>query len=162
MLGGVTLVAVDGPSGSGKSTLADALAERLGATVVRTDDFATWENPVAWWPRLVTGILEPFAAGRPGSYTRTVWSEGRPQPGPTITVDPPEILLIEGVSAGRRSIRPRLSALVWCEVPDRAQRLARAVARDGAAARGPLVAWQEFEDGWFAVDGTRAAADYAL
>jgi uridine kinase len=161
-LGAVTLVAIDGPSGSGKSTVADLLAERLGATIVRTDEFATWDDPVAWWPRLFDGVLEPLAAGRAGRYTSTEWTDGVPRPGRVITVNPPKVLLLEGVSAGRRSIRNRLSALLWCEVPDRAERLARAVARDGEESRAPLMTWQDFEDGWFAVDGTKAAADHTL
>ncbi|MGH3760047.1 uridine kinase family protein [Actinophytocola sp.] len=158
----MTLVAIDGPSGSGKSSLADELAAYLGATIVRTDDFATWDDPVAWWPRLREGVLKPLARGRAGRYTRTEWTGGMPRPGEIITVNPPKVLLLEGVSAGRRSIRPALSALVWCEVPDRAERLARAVARDGESSRKPLAAWQKFEDGWFAVDDTKAAASHRM
>jgi uridine kinase len=161
-LGKVTLVAIDGPSGSGKSTLADELAADLGAVIVRTDDFATWDDPVAWWPRLRDDVLEPLAHGRAGQYTRTEWTNGSPHPGAKITVNPPKVLLLEGVSAGRRSVRPLLSALVWREVPDPAERLARAVARDGEGARAPLIAWQRFETGWFAVDGTKAAADHTV
>jgi uridine kinase len=159
-LGGVRLVAIDGPSGSGKSTLARSVAAELGATVISTDDFATWDDPVAWWPRLAGGVLWPLAEGRPGGYRKTGWTGGEPHPGEIITVNPPKVLLLEGVSAGRRSIRRRLSALIWCEVPDRGERLSRAVARDGESSRKPLMAWQEFEDGWFAVDGTKAAADH--
>lgn len=159
-LGGVRLVAIDGPSGSGKSTLADRLAEQFGATVVSTDDFATWDDPVAWWPRLESGVLVPLAAGRPGRYRRTEWTDGRPHAGATVTVEVPEVLVLEGVSAGRRSIRPRLSALIWCELGNTDDRRVRVVARDGEASREPLVAWQEFESGWFAVDGTRDAADH--
>jgi uridine kinase len=162
LLGDVTLVAIDGPSGSGKSTVADRLAADIGATVVRTDDFATWDDPVAWWPRLAGGVLEPLAHGRAGRYARTEWAGGEPYSGEIIIVNPPKVLLLEGVSAGRRSIRRHLSALIWCEVPDRAERLARAVARDGEMSRKPLMAWQDFERGWFAVDGTKAAADHRL
>ena len=159
-LGQVRLVAIDGPSGSGKSTLAARLAADLGATVISTDDFATWDSPVAWWPRLVDGVLLPLADGRAGRYRRTAWTAGTPHPGDMVVVEPPEVLVLEGVSSGRRSIRPRLSALIWCEVPDRGERLARALLRDGPELRDQLVTWQKFEDGWFAVDGTRAAADH--
>jgi uridine kinase len=163
-LGAARLIAIDGPSGSGKSVLADALLEDLRgagiqAAVVRTDDFATWDDPVSWWPRLVDGVLIPLERNRPGSYRRTEWVDGTPRPGAMITVEVPEVLILEGVSAGRRSIRPRLSTLIWCELPDRAERLERAVARDGTAALEPLRAWQRFEDGWFAIDDPRADAD---
>ncbi|MGW5050666.1 uridine kinase family protein [Actinokineospora sp. NPDC004072] len=161
-LGRVRLVAVDGPSGSGKSTWADRLADALPGRVrvVRTDDFATWDDPVAWWPRLVGGVLAPLAAGGPGRYRRTEWTGGRPHPGAWVDVDVPDILVLEGVSAGRRAITPALSALVWIEVPDPAERLARAVARDGESARAELTAWQRFENGWYAVDRTADRATH--
>jgi hypothetical protein len=160
-LGGVRLVAVDGPSGSGKSVFADRLVRELpDAVLVRTDDFATWDDPVAWWPRLVDGVLTPLSQGRPGRYRRTEWRDGRPYPGSEVDVPVPGVLVVEGVSSGRRSVRPLLSCLVWCEHPDPAERLARAVARDGAQCREPLLTWQAFETGWYAVDGTRAARDH--
>jgi AAA domain len=159
-LGKVRLVAVDGPSGSGKTTYAARLAQELDATVVSTDDFATWDDPVSWWPRLVAGVLEPLAAGRPGRYVRTEWTGGRPHPGATVTVPVSDVLVLEGVSAGRRSVQSRLSALIWCEIPDPAERLARAVLRDGEDARAPLLTWQKFELGWYAVDQTTQRADY--
>lgn len=164
-LGNVRLVAIDGPSGSGKSVLADRLVTRLrgdrvGTALVRTDDFATWDDPVSWWPRLVTGVLEPLAGGQPGRYRRLVWTGDVPRPGEHVAVEVPEVLVLEGVSAGRHSIRPHLSVLVWCEHPDPAERLRRSVGRDGAASRPRLRAWQDFEAGWFAVDDPRPAADY--
>jgi len=163
-LGAVRVVAIDGPSGSGKSMLADRVVAGLrdaGVAVglVRTDHFATWDEPVAWWPGLVAGVLEPLAEGRVGGYRQVEWVGGRPGPGAWVTVPVPEVLVIEGVSAGRRSVRPWLSALVWCEFPDPVGRLERAVARDGEGCRAPLLGWQEFEAGWFAVDDPMTAAD---
>ncbi|HEV2783011.1 MAG TPA: uridine kinase [Actinophytocola sp.] len=163
-LGAVRLIAIDGPSGSGKSVLADRVVAGLRAGgretgLVRTDDFATWDDPVSWWPRLVDGVLTPLAEGRPGGYRRMEWVDGVPRLGAWVEVGVPDVLVLEGVSAGRRSVRARLSRLIWCEVADPGLRLERAVARDGEACRGPLRAWQRFEAGWFAVDGTREAAD---
>jgi hypothetical protein len=43
----------------------------------------------------------------------------------------------------------------WIDGPSAAERLERTVARDGEASRAHLAAWQQFEDGWFAVDETR-------
>jgi pantothenate kinase-related protein Tda10 len=160
-LGTVRLVAVDGPSGSGKSTLAGTLLDAFRATgnsaaLVSTDDFATWDNPVAWWRRLYDGVLEPLAAGRPGRYQRTEWPGGVARLGSWVTVEVPDVLVIEGVSAGRRSIDDRLSCLVWVEFADAPARLARSVRRDGEASRDHLRAWQRFEAGWFAVDDPAA------
>nr|WP_285505474.1 hypothetical protein [Actinokineospora sp. NBRC 105648] len=158
-LGDTKVVAVDGPSGSGKSTFAGELVRRLpGAALVSTDDFATWDDPVSWWPRLVEGVLEPLGRGGSGCYRRTRWVNGVPRPGDLRRVDVPAVLVLEGVSAGRRSVGSLLSVLVWCELPDPEVRLARAVARDGVGSRAELQRWQAFEAGWYAVDGTRDRA----
>ncbi|WP_231949935.1 uridine kinase [Alloactinosynnema sp. L-07] len=158
------MVAIDGPSGAGKSTVAAQLAADLreqgvSTAVVPTDHFATWTDPVAWWPRLVEGVLDPLAANRPGGYKQMIWADGIPRPGDLITVGVPEVLIVEGVSAGRRSVQHRISLLVWAECADPGTRLARSVARDGEASRAELSRWQAFETGWFAVDGTRERAD---
>jgi hypothetical protein len=166
-LGLVRVLAVDGPSGSGKTTVAGALVARLAkegcsVAVVPTDHFATWTDPVAWWPRLVTGVLEPFRNGVAGRYHRMDWSGGEPRLGAGVEVPVPDVLVLEGVSCGRRSVRDELTHLVWVELPDQAGRLERAVARDGEADRAKLTGWQRFERGWFRVDGTRATSDAIL
>ncbi|WP_298180650.1 uridine kinase [Saccharomonospora sp.] len=162
-LGAVRLVAVDGPSGSGKSAFARKLTAELRnrgvhAELVSTDDFATWDDPVSWWPRLAE-VLDRIAVGLPGRYRAWDWSTGEPRPGAEVRVAVPDVLVVEGVSSGRASIRPRLSRLCWVEVPNPEKRLERAVARDGEAARPMLQAWQRFERGWFAVDEARRHAD---
>ncbi|MGB3440781.1 MAG: AAA family ATPase [Actinophytocola sp.] len=158
-LGATTLIAVDGPSGSGKTHYANELARELGATVVSTDDFATWDAPVSWWPRLVNDVLIPIEMGKTACYQRIEWTDGRSHPGRYRRIEVPEVLVIEGVSAGRRSIYDKLSHLVWCELPDETIRLERAVARDGEEVRKHMLTWQDFERGWFAVDQTKARAD---
>ena len=46
--GATKLVGIDGHGGSGKSTLAELLADHLGAEIIHTDDFASWEEPLEW------------------------------------------------------------------------------------------------------------------
>jgi hypothetical protein len=166
-LGGVRLLAIDGPSGAGKSTLAAEVVAGLRSrgcrtALVSTDAFATWDDPVAWWPRLAEGVLVPLAAGTDGTYRRMDWSTGIPRPGELVRVPVPDVLVLEGVSSGRTSARPLLSHLCWISGGTDAERLARSVARDGAAERAELGRWQRFERGWFAVDGTPEAAGTRL
>lgn len=161
------VLAIDGPSGAGKSTLAARVVAGLTArgcrtALVSTDAFATWDDPVSWWPRLVDGVLRPLAAGLPGAYRRMDWTTGVPRPGELVRVAVPEVLVLEGVSSGRASARPLLSHLCWLDGGPEDGRLARTVARDGEAARAELGRWQRFERGWFAVDGTAAAAGTRL
>ncbi|WP_409495291.1 uridine kinase [Amycolatopsis sp. cmx-11-12] len=163
-LGAVRLLAIDGPSGSGKSTLAGKVVAELDSRGVRvalvsTDEFATWDEPVSWWPRLETGVLAPLRAGRPGGYRRVDWTSGVPRPGEEVEIDVPDVLVLEGVSSGRARIRPSLSLLTWLDGGSETERLDRAAGRDGEESRADLRRWQLFERGWFTVDGTRAAAD---
>jgi hypothetical protein len=166
-LGNTRLLAIDGPSGAGKSTLAAQVVAGLrsrgmSVELVGTDAFATWDDPVSWWPRLAEGVLKPLAAGREGSYRRMDWSSGVPLPGELVRVEVPDVLVLEGVSSGRTSVRPLVSHLCWAGGGSEAERLERAVARDGEASRDELRRWQRFELGWFAVDGTREAAHTRL
>ncbi|WP_081809752.1 uridine kinase family protein [Amycolatopsis keratiniphila] len=163
-LGAVRVLAVDGPSGSGKSTLAGKIVAELAGrgvhvALVSTDEFATWDEPVSWWPRLESGVLEPLRAGKSGRYRRVDWSSGVPLPGEEVEIPVPEVLVLEGVSSGRARMRPSLSLLTWLDGGSEAERLDRAAARDGEGSRAELRRWQLFERGWFAVDGTRSAAD---
>lgn len=162
------LVAIDGPSGAGKSSLAAALVARAVASaraagrvdppvaLISTDFFATWDNPVAWWPELERDLLGPLLRGDSARYRPLDWSAGDPRPGPLRWLDWAPLVIVEGVSSARRSIAPRLDLALWVEGADSDTRLARALARDGAAIEPQLRDWQAFERGWFAVDGTRA------
>ncbi|WP_143690280.1 uridine kinase family protein [Williamsia sterculiae] len=158
MLSGI--VAIDGPSGSGKSTFADLLMAELdargtAATLIRTDEFATWDNPVAWWPELESTILRDFTRRRDHRYRPRVWVDGEPEVGPPVWRRWQPLLIIEGVSSARRRMADRLTYALWLDGGTAAERLERAVARDGEACREHLRRWQQFERGWFGVDRTR-------
>ena len=124
------IVAIDGGGGAGKSTLAALLGEALGhVPVVHTDDFASWDNPLEWWPRLVEQVLEPLSKGLAPRYQRYDSDEERLAE--WITLDPPpRVLVLEGVSACRLAFEPYLSYRIWVETP-RHLRLARGLDRDG-------------------------------
>lgn len=154
------IVAIDGPSGAGKSVFADAVVARLTelgrrSILVRTDDFATWEQPAAWWPELERDVLAPYGRSHDVTYRPRVWSDGVASPGPERSLRWAPLLILEGVTSARRAIAGRLERALWIDGPPAAERLARTVARDGEDQRALLAAWQRFETGWFAVDGTR-------
>jgi hypothetical protein len=73
-----SIIAVDGFGGAGKTTLATDLAAQLGAQVVHTDDFASWEEPLAWWPRLRDQVLVPISMNQSGRFQRYDWDRRRP------------------------------------------------------------------------------------
>ena len=66
-----TVVAIDGRGGAGKRTLAARVAPLLeDAPIVHADDFADWETPLPWWPRLIDQMLGPLSQGSPARYQR--------------------------------------------------------------------------------------------
>ena len=151
------VVAVDGAGGAGKTSFARHLAEALGGcAVVHTDDFASWDNPVDWWPELIEQVLEPVSRGEPARFTPTQWSpHRRPEP---VEIVPAEFLVLEGVTASRRAFRPYLTYAVWIETgPD--VRLQRGLERDGEAARPQWEAWMAEEDAYREREHPDRAAD---
>jgi Cytidylate kinase len=113
------LIAIDGPGGAGKTTLAMRLAEELRAAVVHTDDFATWDNPLDWWPEMIESVLKPLAGGAEARYQPTSW-DGKERV--AVHLEPGGTVLIEGVGASREVFRPFLAYAIWIET-DRAVRL---------------------------------------
>src|SRR5436305_2049977 len=71
----VRLVGIDGCGGAGKTTFATRLARAAGpdTPIVHTDDFASHDVPMQWWPRLLADVVEPLLAGRRATYTAYDW-----------------------------------------------------------------------------------------
>ncbi|WEO98625.1 hypothetical protein A6P39_033855 [Streptomyces sp. FXJ1.172] len=156
-LGPVRLIGVDGHAGSGKSTFAGHLAAELGgAPVLHLDDIASHEQLFAWTGRLMTQVIHPLARGESGHYTPYDWRArafGAPRPLPAAPV-----VLLEGVGAGRRALRPHLARLLWMELP-RGESWTRGRRRDGMEQREFWDGWVEAEHAHFAEDPSRPHAD---
>ena len=155
------VLAIDGGGGAGKSTLAALLAEALGGVpVVHTDDFASWDNPLDWWPRLVEQVLEPLSRGIAPRYQRYDWPTERLAE--WITLDPPPpALILEGVSACRLAFDPYLAYRIWVETP-RDIRLARGLERDGEDSSDLWDDWMADEDAYATREDPRGRADLVV
>jgi hypothetical protein len=71
------IIAIDGHGGAGKSTLAEHVSHAFGgATTVHTDDFASWNNALGWWPRLIDEVLKPIGVGKPARFKLSEWKPG--------------------------------------------------------------------------------------
>ncbi|MEU1302329.1 uridine kinase family protein [Streptomyces shenzhenensis] len=155
--GPVRLIGVDGHAGSGKSTFAGELAAALGgAPVLHLDDIASHDALFGWTGRLLTQVIEPLARGESAAYAPYDWrarSFGPPRPLP-----PAPVVLVEGVGAGRRALRPYLARLLWMELP-REESWTRGRRRDGRAQREFWADWVEAERRHFAGDPSRPHAD---
>ncbi|MEV0250687.1 aminodeoxychorismate synthase [Nocardia sp. NPDC050712] len=155
--GPVRLVGVDGHAGSGKSTFAAQLAEVLGgAPVLRLDDLATHSEFFQWTDRLREQVLRPFRWGHTAFYRAYDWQQCEFGGERALLAEP--VVLLDGVGAGRRGVRPHLAQLLWMEcAPEEAWERGRE--RDGAGL-GPF--WDEWtaeERAHFADDPSRPYAD---
>jgi len=152
------IVAVDGPGGAGKSSLARALARRLDAWIVSTDDFASWDNPIDWWPRLLESLLKPLAAGQRGLYQPTSWDGTERE---AVRIEPGGTVILEGVTASREAFRPYLAYSIWVETP-RELRLRRGLERDGADSTMQWERWMQAEDQYIARERPAERADFVV
>jgi uridine kinase len=159
-----SVVAIDGYGGAGKSTLAALLGDRLNAQVqrvdlVHTDDFASADNPLNWWPRLIAQVLQPLRDGAAARYQRYDWDLGRLAEWRSI--EPGGLVLLEGVSASRNAFRPYLSLAIWIETPAD-ERLRRGLQRDGEQARAQWRQWMADEVEWGSAERPWDRADVVV
>jgi uridine kinase len=155
--GPVRLVGVDGHAGSGKSTFAGELALALdGAPVLHLDDVASHEELFAWDGLLLSEVIAPLAGGATAHYRPYDWRARRF--GPARALPPAPVLLVEGVGAGRRALRPHLAHMLWMELPHE-EAWTRGQSRDGEEQREFWAGWVEAERRHFAEDPSRPFAD---
>ncbi|WP_405655251.1 uridine kinase [Streptomyces sp. RK9] len=155
--GPVRLVAVDGHAGSGKSTFTARLAEALdGAPVLRLDDIASHADLFDWTDRLLRQVVEPLSRGETAHYAAYDWHARRFGPADRPLPAAP-VVLMEGVGAGRRVLRPFLAGLLWMDLP-RDTSWARGRRRDGPALSGFWDGWEAAERRHFAEDPSRRFA----
>jgi hypothetical protein len=158
--GPVRLVGVDGHAGSGKSTFAGRLAEALGgAPVLHLDDLATHDELFGWTDRLRSQVITPLGRGDSAHYAPYDWHTRRF--GTPRALPPAPVVLIEGVGAGRRAVRPFLAGLLWMELP-REESWGRGRLRDGTEQRDFWDGWVRAEREHFTEDPSRPYADFLV
>ncbi|AVZ71887.1 hypothetical protein SLUN_06485 [Streptomyces lunaelactis] len=159
--GPVRLVAVDGHAGSGKSTFAARLAAALGdddsdgAPVLHLDDLASHEELFDWTDRMLTQVIGPLSNGRTAHYHPYDWNLRRF--GPPRPLEAAPVVLIEGVGAGRRVVRPFLARLLWMERTAE-ESWQRGRQRDGAELSAFWDDWTMAETRHFLADPSRPFA----
>jgi hypothetical protein len=158
--GRTRVIAVDGRSGAGKTSLAAALRDELAAPVVTLEDlYGGWDGLERGIGLLVSEVLAPLAAGRTAAVPRYDWAAGGwGEPWP---LEPPPLLVVEGVGAGARPAAAYASVLIWVEAATSVRRK-RAVARDGDTFAPYWDAWAAQEDALLARERTPDHADLVV
>jgi len=158
--GAIRVVAVDGRSGAGKTSLAEALRDELRAPVVSLEDlYGGWDGLEHGIDLLVAAVLEPLAAGQAARVPRYDWVAG--QWAEPMVIEPPDVLIVEGVGAGARRAATFESVLVWLEVAAPVRKK-RALDRDGATFAPYWDQWAAQEEAMIARDRTPERADIVI
>jgi uridine kinase len=158
--GRTRVLAIDGRSGAGKTSLAALLGRELGAPVVSLEDlYGGWDGLENGIGLLVREVLEPLSAGRTARVPRYDWIAR--QWAETVPLDPPELLIVEGVGAGARRAAAFESLLVWLEAPP-SVRKKRALERDGEVFAPYWEQWAAQEDAMLARERTPERADVVI
>jgi hypothetical protein len=126
------------------------------APVLHLDDIATHEELFAWTGRLLRQVIEPLLRGeaaryRPYDWTARTFGAARELPAAPV-------VLVEGVGAGRRALRPFLAGLLWMELPHE-DAWTRGRRRDGQTQSEFWAEWVRAECRHFAEDPSRPFAD---
>src|SRR5436305_630921 len=141
----VRIVGIDGCGGAGKTTFAQRLnaAANNNWPVIHTDDFATHDEPTEWWPRMLERVIEPLLHNKPATFRPYDWVQRRLSE-PT-TIQPSDVVVIEGVGATRKAWRDRLAMRIWVDT-DAELRLRRGLERDGEELADFWHDWRIAED----------------
>jgi uridine kinase len=169
------VVALDGHSNAGKSTLSAAVAERIDAAVVHVDDFyrdmpesdqreLTAEQGFDRyfdWERLRVEAILPLAQRTRAQYACFDWITGHGLTEP-VTIEPRDVILVEGVYAARPEFDDLLDLRVLVEATpaaraERRKELARTVSRDDPS--GWDARWNAAELHYFSVVRPRETFD---
>ena len=156
------IIAIDGPAGAGKTTLAGELKASIGTkrvAIVHMDDlYGGWELSEDFTSRLLA-LVRDISQGKAHEIHIYDWHQGRFSS--TRTIDPVDIVILEGVGSGQSAIRPYLSALIWMDIED-SQGLTRVLNRDGDSIRTQMLEWQNYQREHFLRERTRESADFEL
>jgi uridine kinase len=140
--------------------LARGIREHLkSVSILRTDDFfrPLIEHPIASlpaeklyelyfpWERMRDEALIPLHGGETAHYQRYDWSADRLLD--WVSVEPAEIVLVEGVYSSRPELRAMLDAIIFVEAP-RDERVRRVLGRDPDITNDWITPWMSAED-WY-------------
>ncbi|MCX6461353.1 MAG: hypothetical protein NTZ03_13735 [Actinobacteria bacterium] len=145
MCGSTTVFAIDGRAGSGKTSTARLLREELQCPLVSMEGlYPGWDGLEQGVALLASDVLAPLARGEAAQVPNYDWERG--EFGQPRLLEPPPLLIVEGVGCGAKSSTEYLSYLVWLDCGE-GVRQTRALSRpeDGTSFAEHWDDWAEQE-----------------
>ena len=159
------IITIDGVAGAGKTTLATFIFEeykdRMLIQVIHMDDlYDGWLDPLGLaLTEKLEKIVKAHRSGNALTTTKFDWQSN--VSGEPLTIQPVDLLIIEGVGAGQRATRQFAETKIWIDL-EPILGLRRVLARDGVAIEYQMLAFLEHQRVHHLEEGTRAAADFHL
>jgi uridine kinase len=159
------IIAIDGPAGAGKTTLAHeiflALAPKLSVNVIHMDDlYDGWDNALSSdLTKILIYLSDQHKERKPFTVSKYNWSASSFDESETI--EPADLLILEGVGSGDKSLRDDLAALIWIDI-DPEIGVKRVINRDGAQVADEMKKWLGTQQQYFSQHSTREKADFIL
>jgi uridine kinase len=159
------IIAIDGPAGAGKTTLANeiflALSPKMSVSVIHMDDlYDGWDNALG---EDLTSVLQYLAAQHrnisAAEIRRYNWTTA--SFGESGTIEPADLLILEGVGSADKSLQDELAALIWIDI-DPEIGVMRVIARDGYQVEDEMKKWLGTQQEYFSQHSTREKADFIL
>lgn len=150
------IILIDGKSGVGKSSLAQRMAASLGATVVHLDDsYPGWGGLEAGRDAIIESVIVPVSVGQRGEFR--AWDWARDCPGENVTVNPSDVVIVEGCGISTPRSRDLSATVLWLECPEEV-RAARLLGRDGTDFASQYEDWDTQVDAHIAQNDPIATA----
>lgn len=159
------IITIDGPAGAGKTTLAEILKSELrqikvSVEIIHMDDlYDGWVNALG--SKLARALEDIIAQSESKEIIHPIfnWVEGRYTR--VRSIPKPQVLILEGVGAGRSEIREKVDLSIWVEIePELGIR--RAIERDGDEIAPYMPKWSENQSHHFAEHHTLENASFTL
>ena len=159
------IIAIDGPAGAGKTTLAYeiylALSLKMSVNVIHVDDlYDGWDNALgADLSAILKYLVNQHQKSSSAQIKRYNWSTS--SFGESENIEPADLLILEGVGSGDKSLQDDLAALIWIDI-DPEIGVMRVIDRDGYQVEDEMKKWLGTQQKYFSQHSTREKADFIL
>ena len=159
------IIAIDGPAGAGKTTLAHeiflALSPKMSVNVIHMDDlYDGWDNALTEdLTQILKYLVLKHQSQESANLARYNWATNSFDANEVVT--PSDLLVLEGVGSGDKSLQDQFAALIWIDI-DPEIGVKRVIERDGPGVSIQMQKWLGTQQQYFSQHSTREKADFIL